>query len=99
MSKRKDIDLLHQTGITTDNKKVIAGIFAMYQINGVPFESVFSFLQENNSVPDWIDLYIAAKKHGMAHARILAMLTDAIQDSYNIDWVNVVISRLDEIFG
>lgn len=99
MSKRKDKNILFQTGITADNKKVIGGLYDMYQINGVPFEIMFAFCNENNSVPDWIDIYKNARKNGMAHDRIISMLTEGIQDSYDIDWVNKVISKLQEVFG
>jgi hypothetical protein len=99
MSRRKDINILFQTGITSDNKKVIGGIFTMFQVNGIPLEIMFEFLQNNNSVPDWIDFYKGAKKHGMNHNKIIFLLRDGILDGYDPQWSDIVIANLNKIFG
>jgi len=90
---------LHQTGITTEDKKVVAGIYSFYETYGLPLNIVLMCFQTKDWVPDWIDLYLSATKAGMKHTRILSMLEEAISDSFGKEWTTEVISRLDHLYG
>jgi hypothetical protein len=97
MSKNKDI--FKPTGITPENKIVLAGCFDMYQIHGVPLDMIFSYLKEHDCVPDWIDIYRSARSNGMSHERILAKLEPDIDDSFGPEWTKEVLEKLNLIFG
>ncbi len=95
---KKNKFLLFQTGITSDNKIVIGGCFAFYETYGVPLNVFLICCVENNSIPDWIDFYLAALAAGMEHDRILSKLEEAINDSFGKEFCDAVIFRLGELF-
>ena len=88
----------NQTGITTEGKPVMAGLYHFYETHGLPLDVIFSCFIEKGWVPDWIELYETAFSRGMTHERILAKLEEAINDSFGKEWSDVVISRLDFLF-
>ena len=91
-------NLIRQVAITTDGKLVLAGLFRVYETEGLALDIILSACQQNNAVPSWIDLYIEMISAGMKHTRILSKLEEAICDSYGKEWSDLVISRLDQMF-
>lgn len=87
-----------QVGITTDNKPVLSGIYKFYETHGIPLDVIFICFMENNWVPSWIDLYKDCKLAGIKHERIIAKLSEAIQDSFGEGWAQQVISKLNLLF-
>jgi hypothetical protein len=86
-------------GKTTDGKKVIGGMFKFFETEGIPFDIIFDILKQNNSIPDWIGLYKEAVNAGMKHSRIISMLDFSVSDVFGIEIRNVVIERLELIYG
>ena len=97
---KKNADFLIQTGITTDGKMVLDGIWYAFETYGLPLDIIISICKERDAIPDWILLYQQMKKSGMKHDRIISKLEESISDSFfGKEFCNVVVSRLDEIFG
>ena len=91
-------NFLKQSGITTDNKPVIIGIYKTFETYGLPLDIIFSIMIKKGWVPDWIALYQDCRSAGIDHERTLARIEEAINDSYGKEWSEVVISRLDDLF-
>jgi len=89
---------INQIGITSDNKKAVAGIWKTFETHGIPLDIIFTICMRKESVPDWILLYNEMKLSGMKHTRIISKLEEAISDSFGKEWSDVVISRLDKQF-
>lgn len=88
-----------QVGITTDNKKVLAGIHAIYETDGLPLNMIFNFFIENNLIPSWTHLYEDFKKSGMKHNRIISKIEEGVSDSYGSEWLKLVIPELEKRYG
>jgi hypothetical protein len=97
--KSKAKSLLFQTGITSDDKKVMGGLYSCYETHGLPLDMLLSCCISNNWMPDWIDFYLAALAAGMKHCRILSKLEEAVSDSFGKEFCDVVISKLDIMFS
>ena len=74
--------IIFQSGITSDNKKVISGVYKMFDSHGIPLDIIFSILKDKNMIPNWIHLYKDCRFVGMSHDRILSKIEEAINDSY-----------------
>lgn len=90
--------IIFQSGVTSDNKKVISGIYKMFESHGIPLDVIFSLLKERNIIPDWINLYRDCRRSGMGHDRIISKLEEAINDSYGKEFGIQVIYNLNLIF-
>ena len=95
---KKNKSSFYQTGITTDDKPVLGGVYSFFETQGLPLDVIFICFMERGWIPDWIELYKDAHKAGMKHARILSKLEEAIADSFGKHWSDIVISRLDNKF-
>lgn len=89
---------IYVVGETTDGRKLVDGVWAMYETHGLPLDVIFDVLIQKESIPDWIALYKQMRESGMQHSRILSKLDEAISDSYGKEFRDVVISTLDQIF-
>lgn len=98
MSRKKKA-ILKRSGITTDNKPMYTGVYNFYETHGLPLETLLCGFLDKGFIPDWIDFYENAISGGMAHDRILSKLEEAICDSFGKQFSDVVISKLDELFG
>lgn len=92
-------ELFTQTGITADDKPVIAGTYSFYETHGLPLDVIFQGFIEKGWMVDWIDFYKSGALAGMKHERILSKLEEAICDSFGKEFSNEVISRLEQIFN
>lgn len=97
MSRQKNE--LYQSGITTDGKPIMAGIFSFYETHGLPLDVILITFIEKGWVPDWVEFYETAISAGMKHDRILSKLEEAISDSFGKEWNDVVISKLHKMFN
>ena len=85
-------------GKTSDGKLVISGIYKLHETWGVPLSEIFNFLIINDSIPSWIDLYKDMRLAKIDHHHILVRLKDEIDDSFGLEWGEVVIQQLKLIF-
>jgi|SRR5579885_1371433 len=99
MTRKKTKTGLVQTGVTSDNKPVYSGVYKFYETHGLPLDVILTTFIEKGWVPDWIDFYKSALSAGMEHSRIISKLEEAVSDSYGKEWCDVVILRLNQIFG
>lgn len=68
--------------MTIENRQVVKGIFYYYgTLLGLPLCSIIDFLWENESVVDWLDFYIDARKSGMKHDNVIKLIRCGFQDS------------------
>lgn len=86
-----------QTGITTDNKMVIAGVYSFYETEGLPLDIILDLFIKKNAIPDWIDFYNCAIKSGMKHSRIISKLYEAISDTYGSQCAKYITEILDRM--
>ena len=86
-------------GETPEGKVVVDGIWKTYETHGLPLDTILDVCVQKNWMPDWIKLYIQMVSSGLKHVRILSKLEEAINDSFGKEFGDVVISRLDKIYG
>lgn len=85
--KRPSMDVV---GLTSDNKKVVNGIFRLFDSTGLPLDVVFSMCEEKNIIPSWIDFYNDAIKQGWTEKTIMNRLEINIRDVYGKPyWIEV----------
>lgn len=89
---------LVQVGETTDNKKVVAGVWKTFETHGLPLDIIFTLCIRKNYVPDWVALYKEMKASGMQHDRALSKLEEAICDSYGKEFSDKITSTLESIY-
>jgi len=86
-------------GETSDGKKLVDGIWKLFESHGLPLDTIFTICISKNYMPDWISLYIQMVASGMKHRRIISKLEESINDSFGKDFCDVVIFRLEQIFN
>jgi hypothetical protein len=91
--------MINIIGKTTDDKMVVNGVFRFFETEGIPFDIIFDLLKRNNAIPDWISLYKEAVLSGMKHSRVISMLEGFISDAFGVEISNVVIGKLEELYG
>lgn len=84
-------------GVTSDNKRIVSGLFPLFDTHGLPLSIIWQCCIENNFVPSWIDFYFEAIEAGWSHKTILLRLNESIADVYGIEYQEVVIKRLSLI--
>ena len=87
--------MIYLSGKTVDGKLVIGGIYSFYESYGVPFDIIFQYLKDNQSIPDWQELYFSALKAGINHDRLLSKLSDPIIDVFGLEMEKNVILMLE----
>ena len=68
--------------MTSDDQKVVAGVFEMVDTHGVPLSFVLSGYQDRGLMPDWIAFYEKALKAGWKPQGIMSKLESAVGDVY-----------------
>lgn len=63
----------------------------------MPLEESIPFIQENNGIPDWLDIYDNAMKNNVSWNRFRLTLKLIILDSYGKEFCDVVIDTLDKV--
>jgi len=85
-------------GKTKDGVYVVGDIFKMFDTTGLPLTDLFMMCQQNNMQPCWIDFYNQSMTAGWKHKTVTSRLREALCDCYGVEYRDVVISRLDELF-
>jgi alanyl-tRNA synthetase len=88
--------LINFVGETSDGKKVISGVFRLFETHGLPLSDILSILKQRDYIIDWFDFYQDALSAGMKHDSVIAKLNEAINDSYGTEFKNTVIRRLEQ---
>lgn len=91
--------LPYQSGITTDGKPVIAGIFRFTETTRLPLADILSGIESRKAVPDWIALYdeMRSADPNRKEDRILSTIEAAIKDAlYEAEFCETVMNRLKE---
>jgi hypothetical protein len=89
--------LLYQSGITTEGKRVVSGLYKLYETIGLPLDIILSVFHQKDWIPDWINFYCAALSAGMRHTRIISKLQEAISDVYGSEWSDIITSKLNTL--
>ena len=74
---------MNQIGITEDHKKVMDGVFEMYDTIGLPLPILFMIMKDKNMIPSPIHFYEDALKAGWNLKTIFNRLEEAYCDTYN----------------
>ena len=72
---------LQVVGKTTDDRPVVAGVFRLYDEQGLPFDTVFSALLSRGVQPSWLDLYVEAERAGWSHSKIVSSIDSGLRDA------------------
>lgn len=83
-------------GQTQDAKKVVDGIWHMYETYGLPLDIIFDICAQRNFMPDWIMLYRQMRSSGMSKPRILFKLEAAISDTFGNEAKKIILMRLGQ---
>lgn len=86
---------LNQIGITTDHRAVIGGLFEMRDTHGLPLEVLLKWCQDQNSVPDWLELWGKAGAAGYNMAAFRTRISEACGDVYGPEVRAHIMKRLD----
>lgn len=89
MSRKKKIQFDH-VGSTSDGKKVVSGIFRVFDTCGLPLDVVFDLCNQKDLIPSWTHFYDDASKQGWSDKTIFNRLETNISDVYGKDfWLEV----------
>ncbi len=77
---------LRVSGITSDGKALIAGVFDFETTIGLPLEIILLTFKEKDKMVDWVDYYKAAVLFGMKHERIINRMQEANTAVYGAAW-------------
>lgn len=89
--------MVNQSGITTDGKIVVSGIYRFHETRGLPLEVILAKLHENNIVIDWESFLRESLDAGMKKERALSKLRYAMADTFAPHYIDAVMSRLSAI--
>lgn len=90
--------MLYLKGVTTDEQQVVAGVFRLYETEGLPLEVIFQALMDRDCIPCWISFYRECFHAKMKHNHILSKLEPAIADSYGSEMAAEVIRTLNRLY-
>ena len=101
MAQQGRDETMKTTGITTDGKMVVDGIFEMYDTHGLPLSDCFALCAKHDIIPDWIVFVKTALAHHWNPERIVRSVREAFQDSegWSSEWKATVLKRLEGILG
>lgn len=90
---------MRQSGITTDDRPVVADVFPLVGTRGVPLDIVLGELARAGFVVDWPDFVSQALADGANPQRLKAKILDAVTDIHGAEHAERVGVRLDLILG
>lgn len=86
---------LTQTGVTPEGFRVMGGVYAVYETQGMPLDAIFHLMWERQAYPDWVDLIKAMVKAGRPVDRAFVAVRSAVNDAcYPIDVGREIQKRL-----
>lgn len=77
MARKK---LTWQSGVTTDGRPVVAGLYAFYETHGVALGLVVEALHARGAAPDWADFYHAARAAGVGRESVREKVRAAVAE-------------------
>ena len=86
-------------GQTPDGKRVMSGIFKVYNTIGLPLDVIVEALDQTGCVVDWEDFYVEARRCKMSHEAIMVRMEDAMSDVFGqagVEAVRVFRRRVEE---
>jgi hypothetical protein len=86
-------------GTTEDGKPVAAGLFKLFDSQGIPLDVLFVTCQENGIVPDWIAFCEEVYQQGWTDKALIRRLDPVLADIYGPEYRDVVMGRLKLIYG
>ena len=89
--------MLTQTGVTSEGKKVVSGVYRCFETLGVPLDVLLSILADEFVIPDWLALFDEAVGAGMKPGRVFAKIEEAAADAYGADFCVQVMLRLRKL--
>lgn len=89
-------NLIRVVGKTTDEKTVVAGLFAAFDTNGFPFYASFQICKEGNMMVDWLELYSQAMTAKWKYETLRLRLEYSIVDTWGQEFCDVILERLDD---
>lgn len=96
MSSKKK---LQQSGVTTEGKAVIGGVFFFFGTLGVPLEDICQVFKEENLVIDWRDFIEGAVKDGPQVDRIISRISEATLEIFGSQASEEIVSKLESYFN
>ena len=89
---------MRQSGITTDDRPVVADVFPLVGTRGVPLDIVLGELLKAGFVVDWQDFVRQALADGANPERLRTKILDAVSDIHGVDYTEQVGVRLEKLF-
>ena len=86
---------MHQSGITTDNHPVLAGVFPLVGTHGVPLKLVLDFFKTRDLIVDWPDYIQGALKDGHKLRTLRGRILAAVGDVYGRKYAQAVNEKFD----
>lgn len=86
--------MLEVVGTTEDGKKVVAGLYRVYESHGLPFVVIFGAMERLNAVPDWCALVREALSAGVKLDRIVGKIADPVSDVWGPEFRDHVTTTL-----
>jgi len=91
--------IIAQGGISTDNKKVIIGMYQFCSTIGLSLSDALDMITTKNCLIDWQDYYIAGIKAGENSSSLVTKIDHASFDVVGKEVRDKIISRLRRIYG
>lgn len=81
MAKKKKVNF-DIVGVMEDGRKVVSGVFQVFDTCGLPLDIVFDLCEQKNMMPSWIHFYDDAIKQGWSEKTIFNRLETNVSDVY-----------------
>lgn len=88
-----------QTGITTDGKPVVAGVFKLMSTHGLPLEFILEELKRRGLVTDWVDFVVKARADGWKDRTIVSRVEAAVGDVFGARYRQEFMTLLNALLG
>jgi hypothetical protein len=88
----------NQVGVDLNHKKVVSGLPRILGTLGIPLEDVILLLEKHDLKISWTDFVEEGLAEGWSRKTILGKLNNALFETHGIEYRNVVIQRLEEIY-
>jgi len=71
-------------GVSEDGKKVVAGVFRLFDTVGLPLEIIFERIKNEDWIVDWKEFIGDARKHGWSDRTIRTRVITAYGDVFGM---------------
>lgn len=91
--------IITQGGISTDDKKVIIGMYQFCSTIGLSLSDALDMITIKNCLIDWQDYYITGIKAGEKASNLLIKIDHAVFDILGKKTRDIIINRLEAMRG